>query len=330
MTGGRAWWSGLLAPLLLGVAAGPTTAGAVVLDRIAALVNDEVITLSEVQEEGQPQLRKIVEEFVGREQEDRLNRAQQDLMEQLIDRRLQYQAAKKENLIPSAADVHAALEELKRQNSITTDAEFRESLARERLTVEQVRRGIEERLAIARMINRHIRSGILVRDEEIENYYATNLSKFERTPGVRIRHILFPTPPDATPEARAEARKTAEGALEGSRGGADFFAVAQTHAAGSPASAGGEMGWLKRGELAPELEGPAYGLPVGGVSDVIETGAGFHIIKVEERQAEPVAPLADVRDQIREILLDEKMRSRVREWTQELRTKARIEIKWRP
>lgn len=329
MTRGRAWWSGLLPALLLGVAAGPTTAGAVVLDRIVAIVNDEVITLSEVQEEGQPHLRKIVEEFVGREQETRLNRAQQDLLEQLIDRRVQYQAAKKENLIPSAAEVNAALEELKRQNAITSDAEFRESLARERLTVEQVRRGIEERLAIGRMVNRQIRPGILVADEEIENYYATNRSKFERTPGVRIRHILFSTPPDATAEARAEARKAAEEALGRLRGGADFAAVAQPHAAGSP-SAGGEMGWLKRGELAPELEGPAYSLPVGGVSDVIETGAGFHIIKVDERQAEPVAPLADVRDQIREILLDEKMRSRVREWTQELRRKARIEIKWQP
>ena len=97
-------------------------AGGMVLDRVVAVVNDEAVTLSEIQEEGQPVVRRIFQDFVGEERERRLEDAQKRLLDDLIDRRLMSQVAKREGMLPSAAEIAGAIEELKRNNNATDDA----------------------------------------------------------------------------------------------------------------------------------------------------------------------------------------------------------------
>ena len=144
--------------------AGPPTG--MVLDRVVAVVNDEALTLSEIQEEGQPVVRKIFQDFVGQERERQLEEAEKQLMDDLIDRRLMYQVAKREGTLPSEAEVNGAIDDLKKHNNVTDDAQFRTMLKAEGLTLEQVRRNIGERLAIARLMGRQIRSSIILPEEE--------------------------------------------------------------------------------------------------------------------------------------------------------------------
>jgi len=326
-----------LALLLLASAASPGGAqtgkgaggepGGMVLDRVVAVVNDEALTLSEVQEEGQPVVRKIFQDFVGTERERRLEEAERRVLEDLIDRRLMYQVAKREGMLPSEAEVTGAIEELKRTNNVSDDAQFRTMLKAEGLTLEQVRRNIGERLAIGRLLARQVRSAIILGEEELTKYYQAHQDKYQRTPQAEIRHILFPVRPRADEAAvRARAEEARTKIVEG----ADFAQVAREYTDPSSPESRGEVMTVHRGELAPEIEAAAFGLPAGGVSPLIRTEAGYHVIKVERVQAEYVAPFAEVRESIRDQLFQEKFEAKRKEWLANLRQSAFIQILMQP
>jgi len=302
----------------------PTGAPAreMVLDRVVASVNDEAITLSEVQEEGQPVIRKIFQDFVGPERERRVEEAQQRLMDDLIDRRMMYQVAKQDGLTPSPAEIEGAIDELKRNNNATDEAQFRALLKAEGLTVEQIRRSIAERLAIGRLLIRQIRSSIILSEDELLKTYQENKQKFQREPSAEIEHILFPIDPGQD-EASAQAR--AVEALAKIRGGADFAQVGK-EVASTPGRGQSDQLTVHRGELTPEIEAVAFGLSPGGVSEPIRTAAGIHLIKVLRAQTEPFTPFAEVRDQIREQLFEEKFEVKRKDWLAALRARASIHV----
>jgi len=292
------------------------------LDRVVAVVNDEAVTLSEIQEEGQPVVRKIFQDFVGPERDRRLDEAEHRLMEDLIDRRLMYQMAKREGMLPSAAEVSAALEEIKRNNNATDDAQFRALLKAEGLTVEQVRRTIGERLAIGRLLARQVRSTIIIGEDELTKYYEANQEKYRRIPTAEIRYILFPVPPGGE---EAPVRARAEEAQASLAAGEDFAQVAQQVAA-SGTGQGGDLLTVHRGELAPEIEAAAFGTPAGGVTPLVQTSAGWNLIKVERVQADSMAPFPEARDAIRDQLIQEKFEAKRKEWLANLRAKSHIQI----
>lgn len=297
-------------------------AGGMVLDRVVAVVNDEAVTLSEIQEEGQPVVRRIFQDFVGEERERRLEEAQKRLLDDLIDRRLMYQVAKREGMLPSAAEIAGAIEELKRNNNATDDAQFRALLKAEGLTLEQVRRSVEERLAIGRLLARQIRSTIILSEDELVRYYQSQQEKYKREPSAEIRHILIPVPPGGDEAARARA----EEARAKIQAGADFAEVARQYADSASGASSAEPITVHRGELAPEIEAAAFSLPTGGVSPLVRTGAGWHVIKVERVQTEAVAPYAEVRESIRDQLFQERFEAKRKEWLASLRSRAFIQV----
>jgi peptidyl-prolyl cis-trans isomerase SurA len=324
---GRGLWPTLLLLVLAAPALPQTVPKAaelqgMVLDRVVASVNDEAVTLSEVQEEGQPVIRKIFQDFVGAERERRVEEAEQRMLNDLIDRRLLYQVAKREGMLPATAEVQGAIEELKRNNNVPDETQFRALLKAEGLTPEQVRRSVAERLAIGRLLSRQIRSSIILSEEDIAKYYQANQDRFRRVPEAEIHHILFGVGPD---QDEAKVRTRAEEALNKIRAGADFVETAR-RSADNPGGSGADLLTVRRGELAPEIEAAAFGLPPGGVSSPIRTAAGFHLIKVEKVRAEPVAPLTEVRDAIREQLFQEKFEVKRKEYLASLRTRSSIQV----
>ena len=308
-----------------GEPAGPSPG--MVLDRVVAVVNDEALTLSEIQEEGQPVVRKIFQDFVGQERERRLEEAEKHLMGDLIDRRLMYQVAKREGTLPSEAEVNGAIEDLKKNNNVTNDAQFRTMLKSEGLTLEQVRRNIGERLAIARLMARQIRSSIILTEEELLKYHQANQEKYRRTPQAEIRHIFFAF---STGANEAPIRARAEEARNKLQAGADFAQIAREYSSASAGETLGELLTVHRGDLAPEIEAAAFSLPAGAVSPPIRTESGYHLIKVEQVQAESVAPFAEVRDSIREQLFQEKFEAKRKDWLAGLRSQAFIQILVQP
>jgi peptidyl-prolyl cis-trans isomerase SurA len=304
-------------------------ADAAVLDRIAAIVNNEVVTLSEVQEEGLPEIQKVMKDYVESEQEAQLAKVYHKYLDLLIVRRLQLQEAKKDQLAPSAGEVNATIEDLKRKNGFKTDDELRRALLTEGLTLEAFRRRVAEQLALGRVTTREVRNKIIVDDREIRAFYEAHRDKFKRTPEVTLRHILITLPARASLEGPVQARAKAEEALAKLRSGADFAEVAKAYSEGPTAQTGGLLGTMRRGEMAPEIEEQAFTLPVGQVSGIIQTNTGLNIIKVESRKDDPLVPVDEVRDKIREALLDEKFAAKQKEWVEDLKRKASIQIRLR-
>lgn len=316
------WLILVAAPALAQTAPTADEPRGMILDRVVAAVNDEAVTLSEIQEEGQPVIRKIFQDFVGAERDRRVEEAEQRLLKDLVDRRLLYQVAKKEGMLPSTAEVQGAIEELKRNNNVPDDAQFRALLKAEGLTIEQVRRTVAERLAIGRLLARQIRAAIILSEDEIAKYYQSHQDKFRRVPEAEIHHALFAVGPD---QDEAQVRGRVEEVLAKIRRGADFVETAKEYADNAFGS-GADLLTVRRGELAPEIEAAAFSLPPGAVSEPLRTTAGFHLIKVEKVRADPIAPLSEVRDAIREQIFQEKYEAKRKDYVAGLRAKASIQV----
>jgi len=164
---------------------------------------------------------------------------------------------------------------------------------------------------------------IVSKDDEVAEYYALHKDdKFTEPEQVRARHILVKTAADAGPDAKAAARKKAEELLAKVKAGADFAALAKERSedAGSAAN-GGDLGLFTRGRMTPAFEEAAFALQGGGLSDVVETPFGFHVIKVEEHRPGGVKPLETVHDEIVDTLKRERSLALARKQAEEDRRK---------
>jgi peptidyl-prolyl cis-trans isomerase D len=147
-----------------------------------------------------------------------------------------------------------------------------------------------------------------VKDGEVAEYYELHKEeRFTEPEQVRARHILVKVAPEAPDDAKAAARTKAEGLLASVKAGGDFAALAKK-SSDDPGSAanGGDLGLFARGRMTPEFETVAFALEPGGVSEVVETPFGFHVIKVEEHRAGGAKPLEAVRGEIGESLKTER------------------------
>jgi peptidyl-prolyl cis-trans isomerase D len=136
-------------------------------------------------------------------------------------------------------------------------------------------------------------------------------TRFTQPEQRRASHILLKIPPEATPEAVARVEAKARGILKRARAGEDFAALAKRHSEDGSAAGGGDLNFFGRGQMVKEFEDAAFALPVGGVSDLVRTPFGFHVIKVTDSRAGRTVPLDEARDALREQLQLERARAQV-------------------
>ncbi len=164
-------------------------------------------------------------------------------------------------------------------------------------------------------------AAVTVSDREIERYYQQNSSRYETGDQVAASHILFKTAPDADEEA---VRKKAEAVLAQAKAGADFAELARQYSEDTSAEKGGDLGLFGRNQMVPEFEAAAFALQEGEVSDLVRSSYGFHIIKLDGKQAAFVRPLDSVRDEIRTTLTQEKARGKMDEAVASAEEKLRV------
>lgn len=135
-------------------------------------------------------------------------------------------------------------------------------------------------------------------EEEVQAYYDANRDDFRQPEEVHARHILFRVEPGASAEEKEAARSKASAVLKELEAGGDFAALARQHSQDATAGAGGDLGWFGRGRMVPSFEQAAFALLPGAISEVVETPFGYHIIKVEDKRAERLQPLEEVRETV--------------------------------
>jgi peptidyl-prolyl cis-trans isomerase SurA len=195
------------------------------------------------------------------------------------------------------------------------DDQFRAALMQSGVSYQDFRKQAREQLEMAVMIEQDVRSHINITDSEIQTYYDAHKSDFmiskER---YKLAQILIAVPPNATPQQAAVAHATAEKIRKEAIAGTDFAALAQKYSDDSSKNQGGELGWFEPADILDQILAAVRPLQPGQISQVIRTSHGFHILKLEAHEVPGVQPLAQVKQHIRETLLDEKTRDRLQEW----------------
>jgi peptidyl-prolyl cis-trans isomerase SurA len=308
--------------LLALLALHPAPAPAQVIDGIAAVVNEDVITTLELEKEYQLML-KEQERLPASEKTDLKGAA----LNRLIDKRLIDQKARDLDIKVLDDEVKLAIEDVKKQNNLTQEA-LVQALAGQGLTFEQYRSQLREQLERLRLMSQEVRSKIQVGDQEVQDYYNANLQRFGAVEQFRARHIFFKVDPKGGATELARVEGIAAGVLKEAKAGKDFIELARQYS-NDPAAAkdGGDLGTFKRADMLPEIGDTVAAMKPGQVSDLVLSKAGLHIIKLEEKALGKARPLGEVKAEIEEILFKKKADERFAQWVKDLRASVPIEIK---
>ena len=298
---------------------------ALMIDRIVARVNDDVITLSELQEEGLPLFARLRENYTGKELEDQVQRAEREFLDQLILRRLQLQYASQIGITTSENEINAALKDVLTRNNLTQE-QLTDLLTREGLTLQDYKDRLREQIILARLMNQAVRSRVSVDASEVEAYYKGHQDEFNQPAQARIRHIFFRIEPGAARPQVDAVHARATRVLQEARNGSDFADLARLYSEDATAGNGGDLGFIKRGQALPEFEEVIFTMKEGDISEVIRTPNGLHIVKVEAFSIGSERPFSETKAEIERRLLQEKIEKRFVDWTTELKDRAFIEI----
>ncbi|TAJ10664.1 MAG: hypothetical protein EPO61_02295 [Nitrospirae bacterium] len=301
--------------VLLGTApATPPPADAAVLaDRIVAVVNTELIMLSELKAETEAVEVRLRAQYRGADLERRIRQTELDTLTKMIETRLQLQTAKVRGVEAPDEEVKSAIKEMQRQGEKLDESN------------PAVQRGVREQIVLLKIVDREVRSNLMVAEIELQRYYMQHQSRFLLPDEYRISQILLV--PRAG-EDRAQVRARAQAAYAELKQGAEFADMVMRYSDGPEATKGGALGFVRQGELLPPIERALATLEVGQLSEPVETPQGLHILRLDEKSPTGFRPFAEVRTEIQGLVYRQKNEDGFQSWLKELKNKAYIEVKF--
>jgi len=296
-----------------------------VINAVAAVVNDEIITLYEVNREAQSIIRE--REKKGALDDAERRQIRRAALDGLVEKHLVEQKIRELDIRVSEEEIRQSIDDVKKQNNMTQE-QLVSALAGQGLSYDQYRSQLKEQLEKLKLISMEVRSKILVGETEMREYYEANRTKFAEEESFRARHIFFKANDKASSEEIKRSMTTALMVLAEAKSGKDFAELARTYSEDPAARKdGGELGRFKKGDMQPELEQAIVSLNPGDVSELVYTPAGFHIIKLEERISGKLKPFESVKAEIEEMLYRKKSEERFSQWAKDLRAKATIDVR---
>lgn len=252
-----------------------------------------------------------------------VTRLRTEVVEGMVRRELLIQESLKKVKV-AEAEINEALKKLKEQYPSETD--FTNALTGMRISPAALRKQVERTLAVQKMIETQFASKASVTDKEIWAYYDRNRDSFRQPEQVRASHILIKTDPQWDAKKKAEARKKIDDVMAKLKQKQDFGSLARAYSEDPSASKGGDIGYVRQGQLLKPFEEALFALKPGEVSDVVETRLGYHIIKATDRKPETTVPFENLKDRIRTLLKQEKGQQEANAYIATLREKAKVEI----
>lgn len=306
----------------------PAGFGRQLLDRVAAVVNDEIITESELdaylrpvyeQLQAEPQPRAVVEE--------KLYEMRGQLLNQLIEDRLVYQIAAAQELQVDPAEIEREIERMRRQ--VPPGNHFDELMEEQGLSMKDLREKIRRQIMIHRLHDQEVRAKIVVSPSEVENYYQEHTKDFADEEKIQFRSFTVRKSPEAQEKGLTdeEAMNRIKSYRDRILAGEDFGGLAREHSEDTRAKDGGDGGWVGRGEMNPEIDGAIFGIETGKMTDIIESPMGYHFFLVTERQIAKQRTFDEVRNEVQAILYRQKFEERFNQWMQELKRAAYISVR---
>jgi peptidyl-prolyl cis-trans isomerase SurA len=317
-----------LAPVLLLVALlGGALAHAELVDRIAAIVNTEVIPLSEVERRAAPELTRVDQEVTGPERAQKRAAVLKRTLDALIDEKLVDNELRELKVTITDKDVDTAIEEVKKSYNIN-DEQLAQAVGREGFTMAEYRDSMRKQIGRYKLINEKIRKNVKVSEADVQSEYDRMTHTEGQDYEVHVRHILIAVPKNA-PGAEVEKARLKAGTVseEARQPGVDFAELARKRSEGSSSSDGGDLGFFKRGTMVPEFERVAFGLKAGEISDPVRTQFGWHVLKLEEIRTLGIKPLAELKPEIEDRLRRVQAERLTSQYMDQLRHAAVVEKK---
>lgn len=293
-----------------------------VVDKIVAVVDDDVITESELDLAIGQIYAKLKEEFKGEELAQRFSQMKRQALKQIIDDRLLLREADKQGITASDEEIESRLKEIR--SKFASEEELKEALEESRVTIEDLKSKYNDQLMIRNLISREVSAKIFVNPQEVSDYYDAHRSEYSEPESVRAYSILIRISENVSPE---DALKKAQDVLRLIKGGVTFEETAKRYSEGPHKEEGGDLGYVKKGTMIKELDEAVFFLKNGEISSPIKTNLGYHVIKAGDRRPPRHRDLSEVKPQIEGIIFNDKAQRRFAEYMDKLRKGAYISIK---
>lgn len=305
----------------------PTAVGfAEVVDRIVAIVNDEVISLYELNKATQPYIEQVRNSQYPQDVERQLTfEVRSKILNELINEKLADQELKRQKISVNEKEVDSAIERIKESRAIS-DEELRKALAAQGMTYEEYRQQTKQQILRARLVNREVRSKIVITEQDIKAYYDQHAEEYAYEKKYHLRNFYIRLSSFATDADWQEAMRKMETVQAELKAGKPIDEVVKSPLYPDALAESDDLGLFKLEDLSPQLRDTIRDMKPGDFTPVIEAPFGYQILLVEEvvdtagkTQAQAAA---EIEDKLFNQIVDEKYQS----WLQDLRDRAHIKI----
>ncbi|MFC1621114.1 peptidylprolyl isomerase [Candidatus Omnitrophota bacterium] len=300
----------------------PIRAVAQVVNKVVAVVNDEVITQQDVDHLLAVMYAQHVQAYTGDELLEKMEELKKDILKRIIEDKLILSRARELRINVTDGEILNKLESIK--SGFPSEEEFYGTLQTQGVTVANLKERYEDQILMRKIVNLEVRSRVDVVPSEISEYYEKHREEFKQDEKYKVRHIFIKASDDVEFElAKVEITDIHDSLKKGRR----FATFARQYSQGPNKDRGGDMGYIGRGEMLQELDEAIFSLKPGEISDPIKTQVGYHIVKVEDIKHSGYLSLDDVKKDIEEMLFKKKLQEKLGDWLAELRASAYISIK---
>jgi peptidyl-prolyl cis-trans isomerase SurA len=299
--------------------AGQAWASKIILDRIIARVNGEIVTQRQYDRQKAELRSELSQRYSGAELEIQVREQSKNLLRDLIDQDLLVEKAKDLD-IKVDTDVIKRLDEIRQQQNLGSLEELQKEIEKQGMDWADFNDNIKRQLQMQQVIGHEVGSRVLVSREDARKYYDSHKQEFSSPAGVHLAEILISSDKHKGDEAEQRARA----ALAQLKSGTRFSEVAKKYSDDPSANQGGDIGFLAAGKASSELENALNKMDTGDVTDIVHTKYGPMILKVLERRQAGIPPFEDIADRVISMLYDQKMQPALRRYLQTLRKESFI------
>ena len=293
-----------------------------VVDGVAAVVNGEVITYSQVRSLVGPREKLLRAQFSGDELIKKIKEAREAALQDLIDRQLILQAFKGEKFEIPDHFVEDRMHDIIRTDFGGDRNTFIKTLEAQNFTMGEFKKLEMEKMIVQALRSKNVKMDLVASPAKVEEYYKAHREEFTSKEQIKLRLIMIPS--HASDGEAAAQKAMAEEIFTKLQHGAEFDRMAQLYSEDSTRENGGDWGWVDRKTLAGPLEKAAFDLEPGKISHIIEFSGNYYILKVEDKHGGVIKSLADARPDIEKKLMHDEAQQLQEKWLASLRSKAYI------
>lgn len=291
-------------------------------NKILAVVNDEVVTETDLDAALSSSIDELKKEYSGDELKAKTEEMRKELLKQMIEDRLILQEAKKDNITVDDFEVEQRLRDVK--SRFPSEDVFYAEVERSGVSTEVLKKRYRENIMMSKLVDHAVRGKVVVTPTEIENYYKKHAEELKAPESVHLRGIVLRFDVESAEDV---VKQKADDMVKLAREGRDFSELAKVYSQGAKAQEGGDFGFVEKGQMREDFEKIIFALKPGEVSEPAKTDTGYFIFKVDEKKESYVRPLQEARTDIEDTIYREKAQKRYQDWIEKLKRDAFIQVK---